>query len=618
MFKKYYLNFDNVLLFLLSVAFLGYYLKLLQVSFGFYFLACLSFVGALPVIWSAVLAIKNKHITVDLLASIALIFSLLSGEWMSAIFINLMLTSARIFLSYTESRARKNIQSLLKLKPVKVKVKIKNKITEVLIEQIKVGDIVVVDLGERIPVDGVVVSGGASLDQSSLTGESLPVNKMVGDEVLSSTLVVSGNLQIETKRVGSETTLEKIIDLVEKSQANKAYISTLADKFATVYIFVALLGSIVLYLFLHDASLVLSVLLVVCADDIAVAIPMAYLMAIGYGAKRGVIIKGANYLEAISQAKVLVVDKTGTLTKGQMQVEKVVSFGNEPENITLALAGSLSIVSDHPVAKAIVRFVESRGVKISSVDEFKEIQGKGSWAKEGGNEVLFGRTSYLKESGVSIIGAELEKISELETGGFNVTLLAVNKKLVLAFVLADALKPHIKETIDKLKRDGLTNVVMLTGDNEKIASRVSSETGIDTFYANLLPEDKIKYLKQYLNKDYKVIMVGDGINDAAALSLSDIGIAMGGVGYDVAIESADIVLMKDDFKKIHEVIKLSHYVKKVVIQNFWIWGIVNAVGLILVFTKVLHPTSAAAFNFVTDFIPLLNSSRIFSLYLKGK
>ncbi len=617
-FLSKYFDFDNILLVLLGFSLIGYYLKLLPESWAFYTLAPLSFAGAIPVVWSAILAIKNKHITVDLLASIALVFSLLSKEWVSAIFINLMLTSARIFLTYTEARARKNIESLLKLKPVKTKVKTKNGIVEVFAEQIKVGDIVVIDLGERIPVDGIVVGGGASLDQSSLTGESLPVTKAVGDEVFSSTLVVAGNLLVETKKVGSETTLEKIIELVEKSQANKASISTLADKFATVYISVVLVGSIVLYLFLRDPSLVLSVLLVVCADDIAVAVPMAFLMAIGYGARRGVIIKGANYLEAISHAKVLIVDKTGTLTVGQMQVEKIVSFDGEPENVSLSLAGSLAVVSDHPVAKAIVRFISKKGIKINPADDFKEIQGKGSIAEEKGVEILFGKPSFLVESGVSIIGANLEKISELETGGFNVTVLAINKKLSLAFVLADALKPQIKETIEKLKKDGLTNVVMLTGDNEKIAERVSEQTGIVNFHANLLPADKIKYLKKYLNKNYKVIMVGDGINDAAALSLSDIGIAMGGIGYDVAIESADIVLMKDDFKKIHEVIKLSRYVQKVVIQNFWIWGIVNAVGLVLVFTKILHPTSAAAFNFITDFLPLLNSSRIFGLYLKGK
>ncbi len=613
-----YFSFDPILLGLLVLSLIIFYFQLWPGLYFNYVLIVLSLVGTIPVIASALLAIKDKHVSVDLLASVALVFSLLSGEWVSAIFINLMLTSARIFLAYSNERARQNIESLLKLKPTKVKVKKDGKVIEVSPSEVKVGDLVIVELGERLPVDGTVMSGEAEIDQSSLTGESLPVSRCCGQEVFSSTMVVSGNLVVATKKIGADTSLEKIIDLVENAQANKAGISTLADKFSTIYIIVMLVASVGLYLWLHNTGLVLSVLLVVCADDIAVAVPMAYLSAIGYGAKRGVIIKGANYLEAISQAKVLVVDKTGTLTTGKLQVNQVIHFDGLPDKEVLALAGSTASVSDHPVAKAILAFVRQEGAIFTPADEFKEIEGKGAWAKEGGKEIRLGRPAYLQESGVVISAADLAKIKEAETGGYNVTLLSVDKKLEAAFVLADALKPHIKETIAELQKDGIAQIIMLTGDNEKIAKRVADEIGIKTYHANLLPADKLKYLKKYLNKKYKVIMAGDGVNDAASLALADIGIAMGKGGLDAAIESADIVLMKDDFKKIHEVIKLSLYVKKVVVQNFWIWGIVNAIGLVLVFTDVIHPTGAAAYNFATDFLPLINSSRIFGLYLKGR
>ena len=612
-----YLSPDSALLVLLILSLVIFYLHLLAEPAITYALVILSLVGTVPVIWSALKAIKDKHVSVDLLASVALVFSLLSGEWVSAIFINLMLTSARIFLAYSNEQARKNIESLLKLKPTKIKLKRGSEVVEVPVEQVKVGDLVMVDLGESIPVDGIVKSGEAEVDQSSLTGESIPVAKCCGQEVFSSTMVVSGNLVVETKKVGAETSLEKIIDLVENAQVNKAHITTLADKFSMIYIVAMLAVSIGLYLWLHNTGLVLSVLLVVCADDIAIAVPMAYLSAIGFGAKRGVIIKGANYLEAISQAKVLIVDKTGTLTTGHLQVNQVIHFDGIPDQQVLSLAGSVAIVSDHPVAKAIVSYVKKEGVTFSPADEFKEIEGKGSWAKEREREIRIGRPAYLQESGVEISAEALAKIKEAETGGYNVTLLSIDKKLEAAFVLADALKPHIKETIAELEKDGITQFVMLTGDNEKIAKRVADEIGIKTYHANLLPADKLKYIKKYLSKDYKLIMVGDGVNDAASLALADIGIAMGKGGLDAAIESADIILMKDDFKKIHEVIKLSLYVKKVVVQNFLIWGIVNAIGLVLVFTNVIHPTGAAAYNFATDFLPLINSSRIFGLYLSS-
>ena len=293
-----------------------------------------------------------------------MIFSLLAKEYASAVFINLMLTSARILGAYTENRSHKAIQSFLKLKPKKAKIKINNNIVEVPISKIKKGDLVVVELGDRIPIDGIVVQGEAEIDQSSLTGESLPVDKKIGDPVYSSTIVFSGNLIIKAEKIGKETTLEKMIQLVEEAAQHKPGITTSVEVFTSWYVVLMLIGSGILYFISRDLSLVLAVVLVVCADDIAIAVPLAFIASIGHAAKRGVIIKGGDFLEGFNKAKMLVVDKTGTLTLGKLRVENLFTFGNWGSDEVLPLAGAASLLSTHPSAKAILNYAVKNGIEI--------------------------------------------------------------------------------------------------------------------------------------------------------------------------------------------------------------------------------------------------------------
>jgi Cd2+/Zn2+-exporting ATPase len=624
--KKFYkiISFDNVLLVCLLI--------ILPISYWGLFnlqqtlLIAIAIVATLPVVFSAYKAILNRHITVDLLASVALIFSLLAQEWMSAIFINLMLTSARIFMTYNEARARKNIEGLLKLKPKKVKIKQSDgKIIEINPKDVKLGDVVVVDLGERIPIDGKIISGEATIDESSLTGESIPVSKAKGEKVFSSTLVLSGNLLVETEKIGAETTLEKIIKLVEQAQIDKPDIHTSAEKFATLYLIIVFGGSIVAYFMTKNVTFVLAILLVVCADDVAVAVPLTFLTAISYCAKNGIIVKGASYLEALQDVKVIFVDKTGTLTKGQLKVEKFVCDTNvcdetDKEKI-LKYSGILAILSDHPISKAILNYIENDKEEDSGAmtpDYFTEHSGKGISAVFKGERLILGKTTYIEESGVKITDDMRKKLLVEENEGFNTTLISLDNELKGFFVIADAIKQDIKKDMEELKKLGVERIIMLTGDNERVAKRISDNVGLTEYHANLLPAEKYDFIKKTISKDYKTIMVGDGINDAASLSLADIGIAMGAIGYDAAIESANIVLMKDDFSKIPDLIRLSKYVMKVANQDFIIWGVTNIFGLGLVFSGVLIPTSAAAYNFITDFLPLTNSTRIFSLYRKQK
>lgn len=606
------INFDKFLLAALVVILAGHYSGLIPNGLDDFLLTFFACIGTFPVLVRALKSIREKKISVDLLASIALVVSLLNKEWASAAFINLMLTSARIFADYTDNKARGAIKSLLKLKPAHVMIKKGNRIFKESISKIKKGDLIVIGLGERVPVDGIVISGQAEIDQSSLTGESLPVSKKAGDEALSSTLNVSGSIVIRAEKVGKDTAFEKIIKLVGESQRNKVGIQTIVDRFAGAYIALSLVGAAVIYLMSGNLQLVLTVLLVTCADDIAVAVPMAFTASLGAAAKRGIIIKGGEFLEGLTKVKTFVLDKTGTITKGKLKVDQVYSLGDYSGDEIIKFACMADFFSEHPVARAVISYAAKNKLGFFKPTDFKEFSGNGSLARYKGQTIVCGKISFLKDQGVAISEAEVKKIDEISAPGANSVLaVGLNGKLIGLVTLRDEIRPEVKSSIARLRAMGVKHFIMLTGDNERAAKAVADEAGITKFHANLFSQDKLEYVKKYLSKDYKIAMVGDGVNDAAALALSDIGIAMGAIGQDTAIEAADVALMKDDFSKIPEAVELGRRTMRNVYQNFWLWGLINLVGLGLAFGKVVGPEGAAAFNFFTDFLPIFNSLRMF-------
>ncbi len=609
---------DQYLLATLALILVFHYFGILTAPVDEGLLAVFAIFATGPVVVSALKSLRKRKISVDLLASIALVTSLLTRQWASAIFINLMLTSARLFSYYTENKARGAIQSLLKLRPEKARIKRGDEIISVPINQVAIGDLLVVTAGDRIAVDGVVASGEASVDQSSLTGESVPVVKSKGDEVYSSTLSVAGSMIVRAVRVGKDTTLEKIINLIENSQNEKASLRTAAEKFATWYIILTLIGTTIIYVFFHDLNLLLSILLVVCADDIAVAVPLAFLAAIGFAARRGVVIKGSAYLETLSQAKIFILDKTGTLTRGRLSVVGVSAFPGFTAEEVATLAGTAESISEHPVAKAIVRYVKEKGVLWKEPETFQEIPGKGLTAEYNGQELIAGNENYIAEKRVTITPSAEALIRQAEENGSTVTLIGYGGRLAGFVSTADEIRPRARSVLKRLRALGISKIVMLTGDNERVAKRVADEVGITEYHAGLLPSDKLTYLKRYLSPSEKLAMVGDGVNDAAALALADVGIAMGAIGSDAAIEAADIALMKDDLEEIPQTIELGLYTRRIAKQDFWIWGLTNACGLLLVAFRVINPDGAAAFNFITDFFPLINSLRLFNLHRKLK
>jgi len=607
---KIFLNLNLALCFILVEILISYLFKIFPAN-NESILRIISIAVTTPVIISAIQSLKNKKISIDLLASIALTVSLIEKEWVSAIFINLMVASARAFVNFVKIRSHSAIDSLMKLKPTKVKIEEAGMVKEIPIENVKIGDRIIVELGERVPVDGIIEKGQALIDQSSLTGESIPISKKEGDGILSFTTVISGHLIIIAEKVGKESTFEKIIALVEQSQSNKSKIYSFIDRFSKWYIIITLGGALAIYLFSRDTSLVIGLLLVSCADDIAVATPMALMSAITHSAKHGAIIKGGDYLEVLAKVKTVIFDKTGTLTKGKLRIEEIYPFNQKSKEEILELAAIASSFSSHPIVHAIINHAKEKNISIADPENFEEYGGKGMSAIYKGKRILIGKLSFFQDLKIGINQQQISKIREGVANRFNVTLVAYGGQFLGFIDLVDEVKPKIRQTMEEIKKLGIKKTVMLTGDNERVAQKVAEETGIDEFHANLLPNDKLEYLKKFLNKKYKIAMVGDGVNDAPVLALSDVGIAMGALGSDASIEAADIALMRDDISQIPELIKIGRSTMGVIRQNIILWGMFNILGFILVFLKVLNPSGAAAYNFICDFIPIFNSLRLF-------
>ncbi|MDD5738833.1 MAG: cation-translocating P-type ATPase [Candidatus Pacebacteria bacterium] len=570
-----------------------------------------SVIGLLPVLKSAIVALIKKKLTIDLLASIALIFAFVAREWHSAAFISLMLAFARIFALWTDRKAQHILEHLLKYRPQKVKAQRNEQTIEIPAEQLVVGDLVVVESGDVIPIDGVVVSGQASVNEATITGESELIVKRQGEQVLSSTINESGSLLVKAEKIGKDSTVEKIIALITEATGKKSQSERMSDKFTTWYIIATMVGGILLFLFFKNVNLVLSVLLVTCADDIAVAVPLGFTLAIAKAAKMGVLVKGGGVIENLAKIKYFMTDKTGTLTYGKPKISQVNFFDNTDEKSFLRIVGIASINSHHPISQAAIKYLQGRNIKIELPDEFLEKPGEGIVIKKNKDNIIAGNWDFLKQSGFTSTNEQLIIFNKSKQMGFGITAYGCNGKVVGFLAFEDALRPNAREILAKTRELGVVSWCMLTGDNEKVALRVVKEVGFDNFKACLKPQDKVAFIENFKKQNKGILaMMGDGVNDAAALALADVSIAMGKGGSDASIEASDVALMKDDLKKVPQIIDFSQQAVKIIKHNFWLWGVLNAIGLFLVFVGILNPMTAALYNFLTDFLPIFNVFRI--------
>jgi Cd2+/Zn2+-exporting ATPase len=514
--------------------------------------------------------IKGKF-SISFLITIAAMGAFLIGEGAEGASVIFLFYIAEYLEDYAGQRARRSIGELIKLTPQTASVKREGKNIELHAHAVDINEIVVVKPGDKIPLDGVVVKGTSSVNQAAITGESMPATKKEGDLVFAGTINEEGYLEVKVTKRSDETVLSKIIDLVKESQKKKSKTEAFIDRFSNYYtpaviglaIIVATVPPFVFGLNFDTWFYRALVLLVVsCPCALAISTPVSMVSGITAGTNNGVLIKGGEYVEEMQNIKTMVFDKTGTLTEGKLEVTDVITLNNYSENEILQIAGSLESKSKHPLAEAVIRYIEKSDMDFKEVHNFESITGKGVKGLIDEKMFYIGKKSLFKDS--SEFPDEL--IHKVENEGKTVVIVGNDEHIIGLIGLMDKIRTLSRSTIQGLKESNI-KTVMLTGDNEGTVKAVSSKIGIDKYYAGLLPEDKVKIIDELLENGKHVAMVGDGVNDAPALARSNVGIAMGTAGSDVAIETADVALMHDDISKVNYLINLSKRTMSIVKQN---------------------------------------------------
>lgn len=512
----------------------------------------------------------------------------------AALIIALILTG-NLLESIAKGRTGEAVRKLMELQPTMARVIREGKEVEVPVEHVRVGDILVIRSGEKVPVDGVVIGGHSSVDEKLITGENIPVEKGVGDEVIGATINKVGMIKIKATKVGADTTLSQIIMLVQEAQVSRAPIQRLADKVSSYFVPAVILIATISFLgwfFIGRAgdlpfalTIFISILIIACPCALGLATPTAIMVGTGKGAEYGVLIKGGEFLEKTHKLQTIVFDKTGTLTKGEPSVRDVIPAGEYDEKEVLRLAAITEKGSEHPLGEAIVRGAKERGIKVSDADSFDVIPGQGVKASYGGKKMLLGNRRLMKVNKVATEHVE-DRVKALEEGGKTVMIFAVNKKVAGLIAVADTLKEYSKEAIGELQKMGV-EVIMLTGDTRRTAEAIAKQLHIERVLAEVLPGEKADVIKKLQGEGKVVAMVGDGINDAPSLAQADVGIAIGG-GTDVAKETGGIVLIKEDLRDVVTSIQLSRRTVSKIRQNLF-WAFFYNTAFIPIAAGVLYP-----------------------------
>ncbi len=555
---------------------------------------CVSICG-LPLIYLALWrVVHNKgisKISSALLISIAMVAAILIGDLFAAGEVAFIMEIGALLEDMTTRRARKGLRKLISLTPEKARV-IREGLEESLpIEKIVIGDTIRVFPGETIPVDGKVAEGESSVDQSVMTGESLPVDKAAGDDVFSGTINLYGSIDFTATKVGKDSSLQKLIRMVEDADKNQAPTQRIADKWASFLVPAALLIAIIAYLVTKDIVRAVTVMVVFCPCALVLATPTAIMAAIGQATKHGVIIKSGEALEKMGKVNTIAFDKTGTLTYGKLEVTDIIAFDARSENEILSIAASAESRSEHPLAKAITANAVSKGISMQNVSKFKMSAGKGITAVIAGKSYILGNESFIKESGHKIDEKVLITLDKLRSQGKASVIICDSEVIIGIIALSDELRPEAPQMVAQLKKMDMTPV-LLTGDNNKAAEYFAKKAGIDQIRSNLLPEQKVQSLNS-LKGNGKVCMIGDGVNDAPALKTADVGVAMGAMGSDIAVEAADVALMTDDISKVPYLKWLSRTTVKTIKTAITLSMCINFVAVTLSVMGVLTPTTGA-------------------------
>lgn len=557
-------------------------------------------IGGYPIFLNVIRAARRGQVIAHTMMCIAVVAALAIGEWATAGIVVFLMRMGEYTEHFTTERSRGALRTLTSLVPQTARVERNGEEIEIPATGVEVDEIVVVRPGERIPVDGEVISGGATINQAAITGESMPIEAGVGTQVYAATIPTLGSLRIRATRVGNDTTFGRVIRLVEEAETHRADVQRIADRFAGWYLPVVAGIAALTFLMSRNPLATAAVLLVACSCSFALATPIAMLASVGAAAKNGLLVKGGKYLELLSQADVLLIDKTGTITAGEPQITDVITLNGLSEPELLSLAASVERYSEHPLAEAVRQ--RAHGIVLSEPAQFQAVPGHGVEARIDGQTIRIGGRRW-------ITGAESLGI-ELEAQGKTVLFVEKEAEVVGMLAAADTLRPEVPAALAALRDEyGLKKIELLTGDNERTAAGLAAQLGVD-YRANLLPEDKIAAVKAYQAAGHKVVMVGDGVNDAPALAQADIGIAMGAAGSPVAIEAAHLALMRDDWMLVPRAFQIAKHTMNIVRLNIGFTLVYNTIGLTLAAFGFLPPVIAAAAQSLPDLGILANSSRL--------
>ena len=559
--------------------------------------------GGYPIFRNVIRAAWDRRITSHTLMTVGVTAALVVGEWPVAAVVVLFMHVANYAERFTTDQARKAVRELAALAPTTARIERGGAEVEIPVEQVRVGEVVIVRPGEQIPVDGTVIAGTATIDQSAVTGESMPSDAGPGAGVYAATIATLGALRIKVSSVGADTTFGRVITMVEAAETHRAPVQRIADRFAAYYLPVVLTVAAATLLFSGDVLATAAVLVVACSCSFAMATPVAVLASVGAAAKHGLLIKGGRYLEALASADVLLIDKTGTLTLGRPHITDIIAIDGHTDTELLALAATAERYSEHPLAQAVRDAATRHHITLGEPADFHALHGHGVRATIDGTVVTVGGLRLAPAA------ADHPGVAQLAEAGKTVLAVSTGAKQIGVLAAADTMRPEIPAALAELRRLGLHHIELLTGDHTPTATALATRLGIP-FRANLLPEDKIAVVRDYQNRGHRVVMVGDGVNDAPALAQADVGIAMGAAGSDIAIEAAHIALMRDDWTLVPHAIRIARRTARVIRINIGFTAGYNAIGLTLAALGILPMMLAAAAQSLPDLGILANSTRL--------
>ncbi|MBI5030424.1 MAG: cation-translocating P-type ATPase [Chloroflexi bacterium] len=574
---------------------------------GLYIAATL--VGGGPIFLLAARGIMKRDLTAGVMVSVAMIAALLIGEYSAAAIVAFMMMFGEMLENFTMARANDALKNLARLIPNFVTLLRDGQPTAISIEQVRVGDTLLVRNGERVPVDGVIVRGQAALNESAITGEAVPVDKKSGDPVFAGTLNTAGTLEIQAQKLGRDTTLGTIVKLVEEAQKSQAPVQRLANKYAQYLVPITFSIAVLVYLLTGEIVRAVTVLVVVCPCALVLATPTALVAAIGNAARKNAIVKNGGSIESLGQVDCVAFDKTGTLTLGKPRVTEVVALDSITPDQILAFAATAENCSEHPLGRAIVEHATERRLAFAIPEQTDALTGFGVRAASNGHEILIGNREWLATSGIASAN-HTARITELEARGHTVIPVVVNREMVGLLALSDQVRPEAQAALRALKAVGVKKTVLISGDNVTAVKNVATQLGVDEFHAQVLPDQKLEIIKKLQQQGLRVAYVGDGVNDAPALAIADVGVAMGVAGTDVAIETAGIALMNDDMRNLPYLIELARESLRTIRGSVAFSLSMNVLSVILSFLGIIGPVLGAMMHEFSALPVLAYSARL--------